>query len=128
MSPSAPPPAAVAFEEARIAASQRASRSVADAEGEMDRQKTRRTTSRMFVLRDSVWMDTRAEAAQVRTVRVRPFSDAYFALMNRTPELREVFAVGERVEARGRAVTLVLAADGVERLSAAEVDAITRDW
>lgn len=123
----AAPPAA-AFEDARRAASQRASRSVADTEGEMDARKERRTASRMFVLQDSVWTDSRAKAAQARTVRVRPFSDAYFALMNRTPELREVFAVGDRVEARGRAVTLVLAADGVERLSAAEVDAITRDW
>lgn len=125
MAPSAPP---VAFEEARRAAAQRTSRSVADAEGEMDASQTRRTTTRMFVMMDSVWTDTRAEAASSRTVRVRPFSDAYFALMNRTPELREVFALGERVEARGRAVTVLLAADGVERLSAAEVDAITRDW
>ncbi len=126
--PSAAAPARVAFEEARAAAAQRTSRSVADTEGEMDKQLTRRTASRMFVLRDSVWTDTRSAAARVRTVRVRPFSDAYFALMNRTPELREIFALGERVEARGRAVTLVLAADGVERLSAADVDAITRDW
>lgn len=121
-----PPPAV--FEEARRASMQRASRSVADAEGDMDARQTRRTTSRMFVLKDSVWTDTRGAAARARTVRVRPFSDAYFALMNRTPELREVFALGERVEARGRAVTVVLAADGVERLSAADVDAITRDW
>lgn len=127
-SPSAPPPARVAFEEARAAASQRAARSVADAEGEMDKRVTRRTGSRMFVMRDSVWTDTRSAAAQARTVRVRPYSDAYFALMTRTPELREVFALGDRVEARGRAVTLVLAANGVERLSAGEIDAITRDW
>jgi len=116
------------FEDARRAASQRASRSVADAVGEMDAQNTRRTASRMFVLQDSVWTDTRSASARARTVRVRPYSDAYFALMNRTPELREVFALGDRVEARGRAVTVVLAADGLERLSAADVDAITRDW
>ncbi len=94
----------------------------------MDVARTRRTTTRMFVLQDSTWTDTRAAAAQARTVRVKPYSDAYFALMNRTPELREVFALGDRVEARGRAVTVVLAADGVERLSAADVTAITRDW
>lgn len=122
---SAPP---AVFEQARKAAEQRSSRSVADAEGDMDARQTRRTASRMFVMKDSVWTDTRGAAARARTVRVRPFSDAYFALMNRTPELREVFALGERVEARGRAVTVVLAADGAERLSAADVDAITRDW
>lgn len=124
----APSSSPAAFEEARLAAAQRASRSVADAEGEMDTRQTRRTTSRTFTLQDSVWTDSRAKSVGARTVRVRPFSDAYFALMNRTPELREVFALGERVEARGRAVTVVLAADGVERLSADDVDAITRDW
>lgn len=123
--PSAPP---AAFEQARLAAAQRASRSVADADGDLDAKLTRRTAARMFVLQDSVWTDTRPAAVRARTVRVRPYSDAYFALMNRTPELREVFALGERVEARGRAVTVVLAADGVERLSAADVDAITQAW
>lgn len=122
------PPAPTVFDQAREAATQRASRSVGDQDKAMDVASTRRTTSRMFVLQDSTWTDTRAAAPQARTVRVRPYSDAYFALMNRTPELREVFALGDRVEARGRAVTVVLAADGVERLSLADVTAITRDW
>ena len=94
----------------------------------MDAAQTRRAANRLFVLRDSTWVDMRAEAAQARTLRVRPYSDAYFALMTRTPDLREAFALGDNVEVRGRAVTVVLAANGVERLSAAELAAVARDW
>lgn len=124
----AAPPAPTAFEEARAAAAQRGARSMADADRSMDATRTRRAASRLFVLRDSTWVDARAEAAQARTLRVRPYSDAYFALMDRTPDLREAFALGDRVEVRGRAVTVVLAADGVERLSATELAAVVRDW
>lgn len=122
------PAAPAAFEDARRAAAQRSSRSVADAEGEMDSRQTRRTTSRMFVLRDSIWTDTRSAGAQARTVRVQPYSDAYFALMQTIPELREAFAVGDRVEVRGRAVTVLLDANGANQLLPREVNAVLRDW
>jgi Ca-activated chloride channel family protein len=121
-------PQATAFEDARVAASQRSARSLAEADATMDAARSRRAANRMFVLRDSTWVDTRNAAAQARTLRVRPYSDAYFALMDRQPDLREAFALGDRVEVRGRAVTVVLAADGVERLSAAELAAVARDW
>lgn len=121
-------PRAEAFEQARAASEQRAARSVASQDALMDVSRAKRTASRSFVLRDSTWVDTRAAGAAARTLRVRPYSDAYFALMNGTPELREIFALGDRVEARGRAVTLVLAADGSERLSAADLAAVARDW
>jgi len=43
-------------------------------------------------------------------------------------ELREAFALSERVEVHGRAVTVILAADGVEDLDGAALAALTRDW
>ena len=46
----------------------------------------------------------------------------------RLPELREAFALGERVEVHGRAVTIVLDPAGVETMSAASLAALTRDW
>jgi Ca-activated chloride channel family protein len=122
----APPP--TAFESARQAAEMRGARSVGEVEAKLDASRMRRTGDRVFTLVDSVWIDTRAEAAQARTVRVRPYSAAYFALIERHAELREILAVGERVEVRGRAVTLVLAPDGVERLATGELAAFSRDW
>lgn len=126
VAPSAPPPSA--FEQARTAAKQRDARSVAEADATMDRATTRRAANRMFVLRDSAWVDTRAAATNARRISVRAYSDAYFALMDSIPELREAFALGDRVEVRGRAVTIVLAADGVDRLQPRELGAAVRDW
>lgn len=122
----APPPSA--FEQAREAAKQRSARSMAEVDATMDRATTRRAANRMFVLRDSAWVDTRAAAANARRISVRAYSDAYFALMDSIPELREAFALGDRVEVRGRAVTIVLAVDGVERLPPRELSAALRDW
>jgi Ca-activated chloride channel family protein len=126
-------PAAVRAEEfaqAKQAASMREMRSVADldAAAPSATATTRRTSTRQFTLRDSVWVDTRAEAPQARTLRVRPFSAAYFAAMERLPELREAFALGERVAVHGRAVTVILAADGEETLGGTALAALTRDW
>jgi hypothetical protein len=117
-----------AFDIAKQSAEMRASRSVADAEMEMDDTRMRRTANRVFTMRDSVWTDSRAASNGARTLRVRAYSPAYFALMDRVPELREVLALGERVQAHGTRVTLVLAPDGEERLNAAELTAFTRDW
>ena len=127
MAPSAPP-APTAFEQARTAAAQRSARSVAEQDAQMDVSRTRRTGTRMFVLQDSAWVDTRAAANNARRVSVRAYSDAYFALMDSIPELREAFALGDRVEVRGRAVTIVLAADGAERLASPQLRAVLQDW
>jgi hypothetical protein len=131
----AAPPASAAlraeeFEQAKQAASMREMRSVADLDAAAPTASatTRRTSTRQFTLRDSVWVDTRAEAPKARTLRVRPFTAAYFAAMERLPELREAFALGERVAVHGRAVTVILAADGEESLSGTALAALTRDW
>jgi hypothetical protein len=115
------------FELAKAAAEMRDARSiglnaVADANGR------RTTTTRSFVLRDSTWVDERAKAVDGRTYSIKPFSPAYFAAMERIPELREIFALGERVEVHGRALTIRLAADGLERLDDRALTALGRDW
>jgi Ca-activated chloride channel family protein len=124
----APPPAAPSeFEAAKAAAEMREARSLADVmtTNEADQ---RATATRRFTLREGTWVDRRAAAKDVRTVRVKPFSPAYFALMDAVPELREAFALGERVQVHGRAVIVLLAADGAERLTERDLAAFTRDW
>lgn len=124
----APPPAAPSeFEAAKAAAEMREARSLADVvtAGEADQ---RATATRRFTLRDGTWVDRRVAAKGARTVRVKPFSPAYFSLMDAAPELREAFALGERVQVHGRAVIVLLAEDGVERLTDRDLAAFTRDW
>lgn len=126
--PSAAPPP-TAFESAKAAAEMRSARSLGDvAAAEADDSRLRRTANRMFTLRDSVWMDTRAEASGARRVVIKPYSAAYFALIERVSELRDILAIGERVQVHGTRVTLVLAADGVDRLGATALTDFVRDW
>ena len=117
------------FEAAKSAAAQRGAVSLeaADAATVAGGAGTRRVGARMFSLIDGVWVDGRFERA-MRTVRVQAYSPAYFALLERVPELRESFALGERVKVAGRRVAVEVAPDGVERLGAAELDALERDW
>ncbi len=123
----APAPQA-AFESAKAAAAMREARSVADLADRSEKAGVMLTSTRRFELRDSEWVDMRPEGDAARTIRVRAYSAAYFALMERVPELREAFALGERVEVHGRAVTIVLDPTGVEAMDAASLAAFTRDW
>ena len=52
---------------------------------------------------------------------MKPYSDAYFALIQAIPELGEPLGLGDKVLVFGRAVAIELAADGSERLSNAQV-------
>ena len=124
----AAPSARQEFEAAKSAASMREATSVADMMVSADESRFRRTGTRAFSMRDGVWMDDRPEAANARVVKVRAFSKAYFALMEQIPELREAFALGEKVQVHGKAVTIRLDADGAEVLGASAIEAVTRDW
>ena len=126
-SPSAAP-ARSEFEAAKTAAEMRDAHSVSGADAVMAASGMRRAGSRTFAMQDGVWMDSRPAAKGARTVRVLPFSPAYFALIERIGELKEVFALGERVEVHGRAVTIVLAGDGGKEFDAGTLAEITRDW
>jgi Ca-activated chloride channel family protein len=136
------PVQAQAFEAARAAADQRAAKSLADAAGTVgtaagagggrggrneSAAQSRQVGDRTFMLRDGRWLDGRYKD-QVRRVTVKPFSSAYFALIEKLPELKTMFALGERVTVAGRNVTVVLDGAGAESLSAVELAAVVRDW
>jgi len=124
----APGAGASSFDQAKAAAEMRSERSVGQMDAAMEAARMRRAAGRTFELRDSTWVDQRAAAADARRMAVKPYSTAYFALMERVPELREVFALGDRVEVRGAKLTLVLVADGVEVLSPRALTLFAQDW
>jgi Ca-activated chloride channel family protein len=133
--PSAAPARDLAFEAAKTASMQRVATSVSSVDSLSMAQNasfgtTRRAGSHIFVLRDSMWTDAAigARAQSGQTVRIKAFSKAYFDLIDAVPELRAVFAVGERVTARGRSVTLVVSDSGVEELPAQDVKMIAHNW
>lgn len=128
-STAAPPPAttgARAFESARRSAAQRATSTLEAAPDAPEN--VRHAAGRTFVLRAGVWTDVARAGADSRLVRVQPFSELYFALMQEISEMREVLALGERVLAHGRRVRIELHPEGAARLTESELSAIVRDW
>jgi Ca-activated chloride channel family protein len=130
------PAAAVQFEAAKSASAQRSATNLsaadsavgmADFSGGRISGKVTRAGNVTFVLRDSVWTDVRYR--QTGTVlRVKPFSDAYFKLIEILPDLREPFSVGERAIVAGRNMAIELTPIGVEKLTDRDVALIRNNW
>ena len=59
---------------------------------------------------------------------MKPFSDAYFKLIEMVPDLREAFTVGERVIVAGRSMAIELTSSGKESLTDRDVSLIKDRW
>jgi Ca-activated chloride channel family protein len=88
---------------------------------------TQRVDGRTFVLHDSVWTDTRYRPT-MPTTTIKPFSKAYFDLLDRLPELRAAFTLGARVRIVGKDRAIALEESGAAQLSAAELKTIVASW
>ena len=126
--PAAPPAADLAFEAAKTSSAQRAATNMAEIDslsGLRDEARIRRLGNMTFLLKDGVWTDAKLrKGAQV--LRVKPFSEAYFKVLEMVPELREAFAFSERLIVSGRTMTIELTAEGKETLSERD-EAMLRD-
>jgi Uncharacterized protein containing a von Willebrand factor type A (vWA) domain len=122
-------PAAKAFESARAAAGQRAATNLAaaDALEKKDSPSVRRIGSRVFMLHDATWVDA-AKSDSVRTVKVKPFSAAYFQLIDAIPELRDVFALGDKIIVGTRALAVEVTESGSEKISEGDLKSIQESW
>jgi hypothetical protein len=123
------------FELAKTAAAQRAvtTLSAADsAAADFGGASVRRIGTRTFTLSDGNWTDAR-HTTTMRTVRVKPYSAAYFALLEKLEDLRAPFALmgadgTPGVVVAGRSVAVAVAADGAETLGTRELAAIEAGW
>jgi Ca-activated chloride channel family protein len=125
--PSAAPSPEAAFERARKAAAQRTAVTLADTTVTAEGTVTRHVGDRVFFMRGDTWIDAGYKDG-VRTVRVRAYSEGYFALLRALPELGPAFALGDRVLVSGRRVAVEVSPQGAERLSDAEVAAVRDAW
>jgi Ca-activated chloride channel homolog len=128
------------FEMAKAASAQRAVASVAvvdsmkaaatppSADMRRDAATMRRIDARTFTLRDGVWTDARFRTG-METIIIKPYSKAYFDLVSQFPELRSVFALGNRVIVVGKSVAISLdESKGASELTAALQSSIARGW
>jgi len=91
---------------------------------------TKRAGSHTFILKGSMWTDLRPapSGSAARTIRIKAYSKAYFDLIDAVPDLRAIFAIGDRVTAQGRAVTVVVSDSGVEQLGGVEIKMVANNW
>jgi len=129
------------FEQARKATAERAVASVAALDsiatvtaaaagspsGDASALLRRTVGGHIFVLRDSVWTDAGYHEG-MRVVRVRPFSDGWFAIVGAIPELREPLALGRRVIVAGRGIAVEVSPSGQAAVSAADLEALRHGW
>jgi Ca-activated chloride channel family protein len=129
MAPSAPANVQV-FERARKASEQRTATSLAAAD-QIDNAiisgESRRVGSRVFLKHGDVWVDA-AKSDSARTLRIKPFSDAYFKLVDAVPELRDIFALGDKVAVGTKTITIELTDDGAAAISDADLKTIQTSW
>ena len=135
----APPSAAQSTGEAAVKASEaaRARRDMASAASlrraeaemmvEMASADRRVVGGRTFEERDGVWTDV-AVRDSLPVVRVRAYSDAYFALLRAAPELRAIVAELPMVRIAGAELTLEIGDEGATTLSAARVKRLVADF
>ena len=133
---SARAPAAVQFEAAKSAAAQRSATNLSAADAAVGMgdstsvgrgRNVTRAGNVTFVLRDSVWTDVRYKKSGT-VLQVKPFSDAYFKLIELVPELREPFSIGERAIVAGRSMAIELTPSGKESLTDRDVALIRDRW
>ncbi|MBI3790051.1 MAG: VWA domain-containing protein [Gemmatimonadetes bacterium] len=124
-------PAEARFELAKEASAQRAAKSLAvldaanDARG-ANEKKMRATAGRSFVLVGDTWTDSRAKDQSLPVVKVKSYSAAYFALVRALPQLKDAFALGDRVTIVGKGLVLQVAPDGVDTLKDAELERVRK--
>jgi Ca-activated chloride channel family protein len=87
----------------------------------------RQVGRRLFLLRDGTWTDV-GHDTRLKVVKVAPFSEAYFELVESLPALAQYFALGERVVVAGDGVAIELTPDGSTKLSSNELRAVLRGF
>ena len=88
---------------------------------------TRQAGGHMMTLHDGVWTDAGYHQSMPLVV-IKPYSAAYFSVLERLPELRPVFTLGDRLIVAGRGQAIELSERGASELSAAELAKLARDW
>lgn len=97
---------------AQLGVDERRGRGLATGEAAQVRQVGRR----LFVLRDQSWTDLRFDPS-LKVIEVAPYSEAYFELVKRLPQLAAYFALGERVVITGDGLALRVAPEGITKWS-----------
>ncbi len=126
----------MAFESAKVASAQRSMSNVAAIDSlslasrprdKDEARSTRRIDGRTFALRDAAWTDVRYHAG-MQVTTIKPYSKAYFDLLQQLPELKTVFALGDRLVVVGKTSAIRVDDSGVAELAPGALTALVRGW
>ena len=95
--------------------------------GAATENKTQRVGGRIFVWRDSTWIDI-AHGDSLRVVRVGAFSEAYFELLRALPELAQPATLEPAVLVAGRGVSIKIDAGGKTEWASGELAKLVSDF
>ena len=87
----------------------------------------RMVAGRRFMQTNGAWTDATFRTG-ARTIRVEPFSEAYFAMLRALPELEAWWKAFDQVTVMGRDVAIELTAGGAARMSAADVAGVVQQF
>jgi Ca-activated chloride channel family protein len=87
----------------------------------------KRAGNHLFARREGRWTDI-AFKDGMKVVRIKAFTAAYFKVLDAIPELRESFAVGQKLIVAGRQVAIEITDTGVEQLGDAELRSLKEQW
>lgn len=97
------------------------SKSEAESDAAKDVQGVRTAGSRTFQMTaDGTWVDTAITGDEKPVLRIKYMSDAYFAALKINPELRTVFALGERIRVKLAHGIVEVGPDGKDKLDPAD--------
>jgi Ca-activated chloride channel family protein len=90
----------------------------------VDQATTKRVANCEFVLESGKWVDQRFHNAKRNHVNIKPMSNAYFRILERHPEMKEVFQLGNQLVwvTPSDDLLVIDARIGQEELTDAEID------
>ncbi len=124
-------PAVAQFESGKSASDQREAKSLAAADAAVMNEalgtsELRRAGAKLFKRTGETWADLGMKSG-LRVYKVKAYSRSYFTLLEKLPELRQSFAVGDRIIVAGRSAAIEVVEDADE-LSENDLNAILRSW
>ena len=93
----------------------------------LSRTGSRAVAGRVFQQRAGLWTDV-GHSAALEVVRIAAFSDAYFALLRRLPELEPWWKEFEVVLVAGRVLSIEIGPAGATTLTAARLEEVARGF
>ena len=88
---------------------------------------TQRIGGRLFIMRDSTWTDL-GHGDSLHVVSIAPYSEAYFALLQALPDLREAAALEPAVLVAGRRASIKIGEGGKTRWLPGELERLVREF